>query len=57
MTFDSILFDAGSLFFAALIVVIAGISLAAFGGDLFPSRAHLDPTSESASTSAESTFR
>jgi hypothetical protein len=47
MTIDSILFDAGSLFFAAWIAVITGVSLAAFGRDLFPSKPHLHPTGES----------
>ena len=37
MTLDSLLFNAGTLFFAAWIAVITGVSVAAFGPDLFPS--------------------
>jgi hypothetical protein len=47
MTLDSILFHAGSLFFAGLIAVIAGVSLAAFGRDIFPSTAQPDPARDS----------
>jgi len=37
MTADTFLFNAGSLFFAAWIAVIAGLTLTAFGRDLLPS--------------------
>jgi len=40
---DSFLSDAGWLFFAAWSIVVAAVSIAAFGRDLFPSRAHIDP--------------
>jgi hypothetical protein len=53
MTIDSILFDAGSLFFAAWIAVITGVSLAAFGRDLLPSKAHLHPNPTGESHSAD----
>jgi hypothetical protein len=43
MTTDTFLFNAGSLFFAAWIVVIAGLTLTAFGRDLLPRKAHPDP--------------
>ena len=43
MTPDSFLFDAGWLFFAAWIVVIAGVSVAAFGRDFFPSTVPSEP--------------
>jgi len=41
---DSYLFDAGWLFFAAWSIVVAAVSVAAFGRDLIPSRASIDPT-------------
>jgi len=43
MTADTFLFNAGSLFFAAWIVVIAHLTLTAFGRDLLPRKAHPDP--------------
>jgi hypothetical protein len=49
MTSDTFLFNAGSLFFAAWIAVIAGLTIAAFGRDLLPGIAHArpDPTHKS----------
>ena len=47
MMSDSLLFDAGSLFFAAWIVVIAAVSLAAVGRELLPTKACLEPANES----------
>jgi hypothetical protein len=44
MTTDTFLFDAGSLFFAAWIAVLAGVTVAAFGRDLLPAKAHPEPT-------------
>jgi hypothetical protein len=38
---DSYLLDAGWLFFAAWSVILASVSVSAFAGDLFPSRARL----------------
>jgi len=43
MTADTFLFDAGSIFFAAWIAVVAAVTITAFGRDLLPSEAHLDP--------------
>lgn len=43
MTLDSLLFNAGTLFFAAWIAVIAGVSVAAFGRGLFPTRTDPSP--------------
>lgn len=43
MTTDTFLFTAGWLFFAALIAVIAGLMVAAFGRDLLPWAAHPEP--------------
>jgi len=40
---ESVLFDAGWLFFAALTVVVALVSVAAFGRDLLTWRAQFDP--------------
>ncbi len=40
---DSVLFDAGWLFFAALTLVVALVSVAAFGRDLLAWKAQLDP--------------
>ena len=39
---DSLLFDAGWLFFAAWSVIIGAVGLTAFGRDLLPSKAPLD---------------
>ena len=43
MTTDSFLFNAGSLFFAAWIAIIAGVTIAAFGRDLLPGNSHARP--------------
>jgi len=45
MTTDTFLFNAGSLFFAVWIAIIAGVTVAAFGRDLLPWNAtgHPDP--------------
>jgi hypothetical protein len=43
MTTDTFLFNAGSLFFAAWIAVIAAVTVAAFGRDLLPGNAHARP--------------
>src|SRR5205807_2532023 len=43
---DTFLFNASSLFFVAWIAVIAGLSTAAFGRDLFPSEPRRDPAQE-----------
>jgi hypothetical protein len=43
MTADSFLFNAGSLFFAAWIAIIAGVTIAAFGRDLLPGNPHARP--------------
>jgi hypothetical protein len=43
MTPDSFLFDAGSLFFAAWIAVLAAFSITAFGRDLLPAKPHPEP--------------
>jgi hypothetical protein len=40
---DSFLFNAGWLFFAAWSAMVAALSIIAFGRDLLPWRAHLDP--------------
>ena len=44
MTFDLFLFDAGSLFFAAWIAVLAAVSITAFGRDLLPAKSLSDPS-------------
>jgi len=44
MVGDSFLSDAGWLFFAAWSVIVAVVGLAAFGRDLFPSKARRDPS-------------
>jgi len=46
MVGDSFLSDAGWVFFAAWSVVIAAVSLAAFGRDLLPSQMRLQPPPE-----------
>lgn len=38
MISDSFLFDAGTLFFIAWTLILTGLSLAAFGPDLVPSK-------------------
>jgi|HubBroStandDraft_5_1064220.scaffolds.fasta_scaffold105063_2 hypothetical protein len=49
MTTDTFLFNAGWLFFAAFLVVIAAVTITAFGRDLLPwtSHPHPDPTHKS----------
>jgi hypothetical protein len=49
MTTDTFLFNAGWLFFAAFLVVIAAVTITAFGRDLLPwnSPAGPDPTHKS----------
>jgi hypothetical protein len=47
MTADTFLFNAGWLFFAAWIAVIAGVTIAAFGRDLLPRKARPDRAQES----------
>ena len=44
---DSFLFDAGSLFFALWIAIVAAISIIAFGRDLLPRSTHSDPAKRS----------
>ena len=44
MTPDSFLFDAGSLFFAAWIAVLAAVTITAFGRELLPAKALSDPS-------------
>jgi len=46
MLSDSYLFDAGWLFFAALTAVVALVGVAAFGRDLLPLKARLDPAQQ-----------
>jgi hypothetical protein len=41
---DAFLSNAGWLFFAAWSAMVAAVSIAAFGRDLLPRRAHLDPS-------------
>jgi hypothetical protein len=43
MTLDTLIFDAGTLFFALWTVAIAAVTIAAFGRDLLSWRAELDP--------------
>lgn len=43
MMSDSFIFNAGSLFFAAWIAIITGVTVTAFGRDLLPSKAQADP--------------
>jgi hypothetical protein len=50
---ESFLSDAGSLFFAAWILIVAAVSIVAFGRDLFPPKAHIDTSRPS---SASGTF-
>jgi len=47
MTTDTFLFNAGWLFFAAWIAVIAGVTITAFGRDLLPWNSHPDPSRKS----------
>jgi hypothetical protein len=42
MTADTFLFNAGSIFFAAWIAVVAAVTITAFGRDLLPSETHTD---------------
>lgn len=48
MTTDTFLFNAGWLFFAAFLVVIAVVTVTAFGRDLLPRNSHPDPARNSA---------
>jgi hypothetical protein len=43
MTTDTFLFNAGWLFFAAWIAVVAAVSVTAFGRDLLVWRTHSEP--------------
>ena len=43
---ESYLFDAGWLFFAAWSVIVAAVSLAAFGRDFFPSSVQSKPAQD-----------
>jgi hypothetical protein len=43
---DAYLFDVGWLFFAAWSVIVAAVSLAAFGRDLFPSGIQSKPVQD-----------
>ena len=54
MMADTFLFDAGSLFFAAWIAVVAGVTITAFGRDLLPSKAHFDSAQKTPTDSAHS---
>jgi hypothetical protein len=45
MTTDTFLFNAGWLFFAALLAVIAGVTITAFGRDILPRPSHPDAPS------------
>ena len=55
MMSDSLLFDAGWLFFAAWSVIIGAVGVTAFGRDLLPSKATLE--SSDAIQSADSRQR
>ncbi len=46
MISDSLLSDAGFLFFTAWTVMIGAVSLAAFGSDLLPSKISPDPSNK-----------
>lgn len=50
MTTDTFLFNAGWLFFALWIAVIAGVTIAAFGRDLLPWNTDSDPANKSLPT-------
>jgi hypothetical protein len=47
MTLDSLIFNAGALFFALWTAAVAAVTITAFGRDLLPWRAELDPADES----------
>ena len=47
MTLDSIIFSAETLFFAFWAAAIAAVTITAFGRDLLPWRAELDPAHKS----------
>lgn len=49
MLSDSILANAGWLFFAMYSAVVAAVSIAAFGGDVPPAKANVDAARESTS--------
>jgi hypothetical protein len=55
MTTDTFLFNAGWLFFAAFLAVIAGLTVAAFGRELLPWTSHSDPTRTSPADHARPT--
>jgi hypothetical protein len=44
---DSFLSNAAWLFFAAWSAIVAAVSIAAFGRDLLPRTAHIDPSHKS----------
>lgn len=50
MLSDSILANAGWLFFAAYSAVVAAVSIAAFGGDVLPAKATVDALQKNGST-------
>ena len=49
MLSDSILANAGWLFFAAYSVVVAVVNIAAFGGDMLPAKAQVDASPKKSS--------
>ena len=55
MTTDTFLFNAGWLFFAAFVAVIAGVTITAFGRDLLPSHTRPDPAHNSPTDHARPT--
>lgn len=50
MLSDSILANAGWLFFAIYSAVVATVSIAAFGGDVLPAKAAVDAPQKNGST-------
>ena len=55
MTTDTFLFNAGWLFFAAFLVVIAAVTITAFGRDLLSWTSHPDPAHKSSTDPARPT--
>jgi hypothetical protein len=55
MTTDTFLFNAGWLFFAAFLVVIAAVTITAFGRDLLSWTSHPDPAYKSPTDRARPT--
>jgi len=53
MISDSLLFDAGSLFFAIWGLILAALSVTAFGRDLLPARTHVAPVRKTTTQSAQ----